>query len=141
VVIEMSIEDEKSAAAPPLLCPSAQCTAGARLLGIVLPNGAIAFAHNRIIVNQDFVEVAHRGRRPEKRFRFANRCLEFACQQWKHDRCGVADQLVDGLLPVGIATVLPSCGIRPQCRWFGQRGESACRICPEILTDAHEDLE
>jgi hypothetical protein len=43
--------------------------------------------------------------------------------------------LVDELIPVGNAPGLPGCGIRQSCRWFHQRGEAACRICPEIVTD------
>lgn len=119
----------------PLLCPSARCSEGAQLLGIVLQNGSIAFAPNQIFIDRGFVQVALRGRAPEKRFRFANRCLQNACGQWNTDRCGVADRLVDELIPVGNAPGLPGCGIRQSCRWFHQRGEAACRICPEIVTD------
>ena len=111
------------------------------MLGIVLPNGAIAFARDRIVIDQEFVEIARRGRKPEKRFRFADRCFQGGCQQWTGDRCRVADALVDDLTPVGIARHLPACGIRPQCRWFHQRGESACHICPEIVTDANDETD
>ena len=66
----------------PTLCPSACCEEGAILVGIILPNGSVAFASDRIEVDKEFVDIARKGRTPEKRFRFGNRCVENACKQW-----------------------------------------------------------
>jgi hypothetical protein len=54
-----------------ILCPSSRCQAGAILLGIVQDVGKISFTREKIIVNEEFVEIARMGRAPEKRFRFA----------------------------------------------------------------------
>lgn len=60
-------------------CPSALCRPGAVLLGIVLPNGRIAYAADRVVVDEEFVRIAHEGRPPEQRFRFSSACMAGAC--------------------------------------------------------------
>jgi hypothetical protein len=30
---------------------------------------------------------------------------------------------------------LPRCSVRQSCRWFAQRGATACQACPVITTD------
>ena len=51
-----------------ILCPSARMKEGGTLLGIVMPNGRVAFSPDRIEVNREFVVNANEGRSPEKRF-------------------------------------------------------------------------
>lgn len=41
-----------------ILCPSWKCEAGASLIGIVLPNGTVAFSKDRIVIDEAFVEIA-----------------------------------------------------------------------------------
>jgi hypothetical protein len=121
-----------------ILCPSWACEPGASLIGIVLPNGTVAFSKERIVIDAAFVEVARQGRTPEKRFRFSSACKRAACIQWADDRCGIADVIVreheDALRP-NAPFVLPECSIRPRCRWHLQSGDAACRACPEVVTD------
>jgi len=125
--------------APNVLCPSARLKEGAILVGIVLADGSIAFAADRLVVNQQFVENASQGRAPEKRFRFGDTCVKSGCMQWKGDRCGVIDQIVEAVPLHALPSALPECSIRPQCRWFGQSGASACRVCPQVVTDCIEE--
>ena len=127
----------------PILCPSSRCQDGAILLGIVLPDGSVAFAKDRIEINAEFVEIARRGREPEKRFRFSSPCVRGACQQWTGERCGVIDGVVDQAARVGYEPqgALPECSIRPQCRWFGQSGADACRVCDQVVTDTLIEVE
>jgi hypothetical protein len=118
-----------------ILCPSARCEEDAILLGVVENDGHVAFVNRKIVVDKEFVNIAHEGRPPEKRFRFGNKCVENRCKQWTGNRCGVIDQIVDlfgsNFSPDG----LPACSIRPECRWFKQRGAEACSVCPYVITD------
>jgi hypothetical protein len=122
-----------------ILCPSWKCEAGASLIGIVLPNGTVAFSKERIVIDETFVEIARQGRSPEKRFRFSSTCKRAACIQWSDDRCGIADLVIAEHQARAAAPEepfeLPECSIRPRCRWYLQRGDDACRACPEVITD------
>jgi len=120
---------------PTVLCPSWQCEEGATLLGIVLPNGSVAFAKDRIVIDAAFVETARQGRSPEKRFRFSSACRQGGCFQWKGDRCGVIDRVLERPYSPQSHSMLPECAIRPQCRWHLQSGDQACFACPEVMTD------
>ena len=122
-----------------ILCPSWRCEAGASLIGIVLPDGTVAFSKDRIEVDQAFVEVARQGRPPEKRFRFSSTCKRAACVQWTDGQCGIVDAIMreheERTTDPNAIFVLPECSIRPQCRWHLQAGDAACRACPEVITD------
>ena len=122
------------------MCPSSRCEPGAVLLGVVVGPGQIAFASERLVVDEEFVQIARAGRSPEKRFRFSTRCVQSACRQWTGDRCGVIDAVLDAVEPRSTEE-LPDCSIRPDCRWFRQSGAAACAVCPEIVTDCRVDTE
>ena len=123
-------------------CPSARCESGAVLLAIALPGGKLAYASDRIVIDQDFVDAAKSvGRPAEQRFRFSSACVEKGCRQWVAGRCGVIDRVIDALSAVDDAPAeplpvdLPQCSIRSTCRWFAQVGAAACGVCPLIITD------
>jgi hypothetical protein len=120
----------------PTLCPSARCQEKAILLGVIQQDGSVSFLAERMKVDQFFVELAHQGRTPEKRFRFADTCLKCGCQQWTGSRCGVIDRLMADNPEFRAA--LPSCSIRSDCRWYQQHGTNACAICPQVVTDLTE---
>ena len=109
------------------------------MIGIVLADGTVAFSKERIVVDAAFVETARQGRSPEKRFRFSSTCKRAACIQWADGKCGIVDTIIsehnerDG--DPNQAFVLPECSIRPLCRWHLQSGDTACRACPEVITD------
>src|ERR1700693_531852 len=117
------------------LCPSARCEPGALLIGIVLPNGRIGYSRERVVIDEEFVQIAKRGRAPEKRFRFGGSCVQNWCEQWNAGRCGVIDEVVAELEPSERAQALPECAIRAACRWFLQSGRTACTVCPLVITD------
>jgi hypothetical protein len=123
----------------PIQCPSARCTPGAILLGIVLPDGRFAYARDRVAIDREFVEVARNGRPPEQRFRFSSPCVESGCRQWTGARCSVIDAVVEFAAAESAtpstSDALPGCSIRPNCRWFHQRGALACVVCPDVVTD------
>lgn len=119
-----------------ILCPSARCKAGATLLGVVREDGTIAFLPAGFEVDEDFVRLVRQGRNPESRFRFADRCIEGACQQWKDHHCTVPGK-VRSRLDVLPESGEPDCAVRPYCRWYRQDGAAACDICPLVITDVY----
>lgn len=121
-----------------LMCPSSVCAEGATLLGIVMPDGRVAFASEPITVDAAFVETARQGRPPEQRFRFSTACARGACGQWTGSRCGVIDAAIAADVGADEGDQhgdLPRCSIRASCRWFHQIGGAACRACTLIVTD------
>lgn len=105
------------------------------LLGIVLPNDQIAFCSPPPVIDQQFVDTAREGRPPETRFRFSAPCLKTACAQWSGGRCGVVERLLPrGEQGAPADDPLRACDIRPQCRWYRQRGSAACAICVDVVT-------
>ena len=116
------------------LCPSARCEEGAVLLGIVGSDGRIAYLNPRVEIDAAFVEKAHEGRSPEKRFRFASKCVEERCHYWTGSECGVIHRVLEDA-PPPTAEDLPRCSIRSDCRWFAQAGADACHACPLVVTN------
>jgi hypothetical protein len=130
-------------AASQILCPSSRCELGAILLGIVMPNGQVAFSANHIVIDEEFVRIAKEAGSPEHRLRFSGLCVQGACKQWTGSRCGVIGQVLEAV-PEAERTSendLPECSIRVQCRWFQQEGALACSVCSFVVTDTREDEE
>lgn len=116
-----------------VLCPSARCVEGAILLGAVRPDGAIGILPQRYYVTAAFVDaVGMADEAPERRFRFAAPCQFGNCQNWQKSTCQVIELALT--LPVE-RKYHAECAIRDDCRWFAQRGKSACEVCPLIATD------
>jgi hypothetical protein len=108
------------------------------LLGIVQSDGRVCLTDQKITIDKQFVQIANRGRTPEKRFRFAGRCIEGGCKQWKEERCGVIDSIMEIISPTE-PLVLPDCPIRSECRWYKQWKGRACSVCPDVITDLSPD--
>jgi hypothetical protein len=113
---------------------------GSVLLGIVTADGRVAFAPDRLLVNQEFTSSAREGRAPEKRFRFADVCVQAGCVQWTGTRCGVIDEVLSEVPTAALPDTFPACSIRSQCRWYDQAGAEACRACPVVVTDCLQDV-
>jgi len=88
-------------------------------------------------VTADFIQETTKGRPAEQRFRFANRCVQSGCNQWKDGKCSVIKNVLDAL-PV-FESSLPKCAIRSSCRWYFQEGPKACSVCPLIITDSMQE--
>jgi hypothetical protein len=131
-------------------CPSALCEEDALLLGVVVPDGTVAYVQPPTRISADFVAQAQARGHPERSFRFSTTCRESACQQWTGTGCGVidivigarpqeppaADRPAAGKPAAGKPSArLPACGIRRTCRWFAQHGAAACAVCPQIVAD------
>lgn len=118
-----------------ILCPSSVCIEGSALLGIVNAQGTVDLLPEPIPIDEDFVKEAHKGRKPETRFRFTNTCLQKECQQWNGQGCGVIERVQQLLVIEEELQQLPACGIRSRCRWYLQTGASACATCIYVVTD------
>jgi hypothetical protein len=95
-----------------------------------------------IDVPQEFVRRAGAGRRPEKRLRFAEACVESGCGHWIGQQCAVVERMLElqaGELLPAANDQLPHCTIRSHCRWFAQRGRAACGVCRYVVTDLTDD--
>jgi hypothetical protein len=124
------------------LCPSARCEPEAILLGVVTPDGRVGYLRPELRVDAEFVAVAQTAREPEKRFRFAQPCVEGRCAHWTGSRCGVIQNVLDsgeGRAAAGESRPLPRCSIRPRCRWFAEQGTRACMVCPLVVTEPAGD--
>jgi len=102
---------------------------------VVLSDGQVALAAEEARVDEEFVQLARAGRAPEKRFRFASRCMQGGCRQWTGSRCGVIDRVLDDVPTHDAVAALPACAIRDRCRWFDQAGADACAVCTLVITD------
>ena len=124
-----------------MLCPSSRCQDGAILLGIVLADGSVAFAKDRIVVDGAFVQNATKpgSYPPESRFRFSAPCAKGGCNQWTGSRCGVIDSVMEEAreqkFQPQLGGTLPECSIRSDCRWFDQTGPDACAVCDLVITE------
>lgn len=118
------------------LCPSSPLEPGVVLVGVVLTNGTIAYAADRVELGPEFVAAASQADSPERMFRFASPCRNKGCQQWAGEQCGVINRLLEVNSHIETDGTLPQCSIRPQCRWFNQEGARACALCPYIITDS-----
>lgn len=124
------------------LCPSGRGRPGAILLAVVGGDGRAGYVHPQLRVDEEFAARAHQGRTPEKRFRFAEPCVEHACAHWRNSRCGLIDSVVgefEGGASTQAPAPLPRCSVRPQCRWYLQWGPRACQACPWVVTDLHPE--
>jgi hypothetical protein len=111
------------------------------MIGMVKEDGHVDMMEVPLPVDQHFVEVASRGRMPESRFRFSNKCIRCGCAQWTGSRCGIIDKILDNVTSLPEPEGLPQCSIRPGCRWYSQRGADACKVCPFIITDVTDLLD
>ena len=130
----MTIADMTSS--DPVLCPSVQPeTEGAHAFGVVgTVSGArrVTWIERPVPVTPQLLAMSGPVP-PTQVMRFAARCQENACSHFDGRDCRLASRIVELLDPV--ATALPPCMIRANCRWFQQEGAPACRRCPQIVTE------
>lgn len=126
----------------PRSCPSAPAAPGARLLGLLGPDGRVHNVKSVVTVDDGFLQAAAEGGPVEARMRFASRCQTSGCAQWTGSRCGVIDKAlahIEAAIPVE-AGALPPCTIRSDCRWYAQTGARACAACSYIVTDRRAQM-
>lgn len=124
-----------------ILCPSAPCKEGAQVIGIRQEDGMINILSKPILVDKTFLEAVKDSEiKPERQFRFTNKCVESGCYQWNGKGCGVAMSVMEAIeKEVMDQQSIPDCSIRPRCRWHLQEGINACRACTLIITEITDE--
>lgn len=112
---------------------------GALLLGVVNADSSIGYFETPIEIDAGFILEAGPDAELEKMFRFSSPCVKSGCAQWKGGQCGVIKKLM-ALNPAWheLHPALPSCSIRPTCRWYAQEGADACAHCTRVVTNMME---
>lgn len=118
-----------------MLCPSGQPDMeDAHIFGIVggsAEQPRIAYLKRNARVTDDMLDQLG-DLQPTHVFRFAARCENGRCAQFKDGGCSLGQRIAELLPPV--TETLPSCQIRPSCRWFAEQGGAACLRCPQVVT-------
>jgi hypothetical protein len=119
-----------------LSCPSAASDwEGAQLLGVVVGTAespSLKYFKPRP-VTAELLALAEPAL-PEEVFRFVAPCRAGGCPQFRDGRCGVAEAAVAHLPAASSSSSLPRCSVRTQCRWWHEKGPSACRRCAFVVT-------
>ena len=120
------------------LCPSAQHDAEeAQIFAVVggtPTRPRAAYLDHAQPITDDLVNLTG-SVAPAEVFRIAAPCAGSGCGHFddvKH-QCRLVTKTVR-LRPV-VVSQLPRCAIRSACRWWQQEGASACRRCPQIVTN------
>ncbi|HYE27365.1 MAG TPA: hypothetical protein VEA61_03920 [Allosphingosinicella sp.] len=121
--------------AAPLSCPSAQPDmVDARIFGVVAGSAEeprIAYLKAEAAVTDEMLEGLG-DLNPTQVFRYAARCEESRCAQYSNGCCSLGQRIAE-MLPE-VTDSLPSCQIRPSCRWYAEVGRPACLRCPQVMT-------
>ena len=119
-----------------IMCPAYRCKPGSLLFGACNEDGTVAIFPDGFVVDADFAEeVKKQPVTPERRFRFAGKCIESGCKQWSNGRCGIGEQVAKLAEQIETVDAYFPCPIRENCRWFLQTGYDACKLCPFIPTE------
>ena len=116
-------------------CPSAQPDMeGARPFGVIsgtVEVTRIAFFRKSALDGFNWRE-QYSGGDATRVFRFAARCEEARCSHFDGNRCSLGLRVKAGL--PAVVDVLPTCLIRPKCRWYAEQGSDVCLRCPQVVT-------
>jgi hypothetical protein len=116
-------------------CPSAQPDmVGARPFGVISGTAEatrIAFFKKSALDAFNWREQFSDGQ-ATRMFRFGARCEEHRCGHFDGSRCSLGKRVKDGL--PAVVDALPTCLIRPKCRWFAEQGADVCLRCPQVVT-------
>lgn len=122
------------------LCPSAQPDMeGAHVIGVIdgTPE-APRVAYLKKSATVDAATISNLGDiDPTHVFRFAAKCDQARCAHFSGERCTLGERIATMLEPV--VDTLPSCQIRPNCRWHAERGPAVCLRCPQVVTMTPRD--
>jgi hypothetical protein len=120
----------------PPLCPSAQPEmADSVVFGVVggtVEEPRVGYLKETLPVTDEILALASPVK-PTEVFRFAAPCAGGGCQHFDGTNCRLVRRTVN-MLPA-VVEVLPSCRIRPNCRWWQQEGKAACMRCPLVVTE------
>jgi hypothetical protein len=121
-------------------CPSAQLDMqDAKVLGVMertADGPRLSYLTGRADVSPDMVG----GLAPEhvgRVLRISARCESSKCGQFANGRCGLGQRVAQ--MMADVVDTLPSCRIRPTCRWYAEQGGAVCLKCPQVVTQVSAD--
>ena len=130
-----SVSSAKPAPGAGFDCPSAQPKMqGARPFGVIsgTPQGTrIAFFKKSALDGFDWRD-KFSTQDATRLFRFGARCDEDKCGHFNGSTCSLGARVKQGL--PAVVDALPTCLIRPKCRWFAEQGGDVCLRCPQVVT-------
>jgi hypothetical protein len=121
------------------LCPSARPeTEGSRIFGVVVGSVAAPFVRmlDDPVPAPPDLDARLGGIAATEVMRFAAPCACNRCRHFNGGVCGIGRRMVEELAPV--TDGLPTCAIRPECRWWRQEGRAACLRCRQVVTDSYD---
>ncbi|HEY6045074.1 MAG TPA: hypothetical protein VIU65_00645 [Pyrinomonadaceae bacterium] len=125
-----------------LVCPSAQPTMSDPVaFGVILGSDEeprMTHLERPVPVTDELLALAEPVK-PTEVFRFAALCAGDACKHFNGKDCTLVERIVQ-ILP-RVATDLPPCAIRSECRWWFQEGRDACLRCPQVITENYNPSE
>jgi hypothetical protein len=124
-----------SASATDYDCPSAQPDMqGARPFGVIsgtIEETRIAFFKKSALAEFNWRDTFSTTD-ATRVLRFSARCEKHRCIHFSGTQCSLGHR-VKQELPAVVDT-LPSCLIRPTCRWYFEQGSDVCLRCPQVVT-------
>ena len=125
-----------------LVCPSAQPTMSDPVaFGVILGNDdepRMVHLERPLPVTDELLALSEPVK-PTEVFRFAAPCAGDACKHFDGKDCKLVERIVQ-ILP-RVASDLPACAIRSECRWWFQEGRDACLRCPQVITENYNPSE
>jgi hypothetical protein len=116
-------------------CPSAQPDMeGARPFGVISGSAEatrIAFFKKSALEAFDWRE-RFSGAEATRLFRFGARCEESRCTHFDGGSCSLGKRVAESL--PAVVDAMPTCLIRPHCRWHAEQGPQVCLRCPQVVT-------
>jgi hypothetical protein len=116
-------------------CPSAQPDSpDARVFGVVLggvEEPRVAYLEKGVALSGEAIG-AIADVSPTRVLRFAGKCANGACAQFRNGGCSLGTNIRHNLAPV--ADRIPACTIRATCRWFAENGPEVCLRCSRVVT-------
>lgn len=121
-------------------CPSAQPhSEDARVIGVVLGSveePEIAYTKKGVAVSEEMLKAVGPAD-PTRVFRFAGKCVNGGCAQFRNGACRLGADVLAGI--PAVTDRLPACTIRATCRWFAENGPDVCRRCARVVTTVFDD--
>ncbi len=119
------------------MCPSTSVANATVFLGMITPRGRVAYVTPEVPMTPEDVAAlpSTPGRAQEAQYRLAGPCVESGCGHWSGRHCKLGEELAGLSSDVPDEAGLPKCAIRPRCRWFGDQGPAACKVCSYVVTD------
>ena len=119
-----------------LSCPSAAASdPAARVFGVVVGSAdapEVAYLAEPVLLSEAAASLPP-DVSPTEVYRLSGKCVETSCQHYSGSHCRLGEHIAQ--TRQAMASALPACGIRHECRWFHEQRAQACFRCPQVVTE------